>query len=58
MGYHKSNFQNVIYYTKKLVRVNPYKKEELTTLKDEINTASPLAEGERKWLLEQLEVMS
>lgn len=58
MGYHKSNFQNVIYYTKKLVRVNPYKKDELKKLQGEINEASPLAEGERSWLLDQIEIMS
>ena len=57
MGYHRSNFQNVIYYTKKLTRVNPYEKEELKALSNEINEAKPLAEGERKWLLEQLEAL-
>ena len=57
MGYHKGNFQNVIYYTKKLVRTNPYKKEEVKVLKEEVNQAKPLAEGERTWLLEQIEAL-
>lgn len=53
MGYHKSNYQNIIRYTKKLVRINPYDNGQRDKLRQEILSANPLTE--REWLLEQLE---
>ncbi len=55
MGYHKANFTNLIRLTKKLIKVNPYNKNTLGTLKAEIQEAKPLAAAEKNWLLEQLE---
>ncbi|MEZ5038955.1 MAG: hypothetical protein R2828_03660 [Saprospiraceae bacterium] len=53
MGYHKENYQNLIRYTKKIARVNPFKKEDVKALKTEILTAIPLTE--KDWLLQQLD---
>jgi hypothetical protein len=53
MGYHKSNYKNIIRYTKKLLRVAPYSKDQQEKLKAEIAEANPLTE--RKWLLEQVD---
>ena len=36
MGYHKENYQNILKYTRKLVRVTPYNKQQKEKLKDEI----------------------
>ncbi|MEO1515894.1 MAG: hypothetical protein AAFV95_12810 [Bacteroidota bacterium] len=55
MGYHKSNFKNIIRYTRKLVKVNPFNKAHVNKLKEEISTANPLSE--REWLLRQLNVI-
>ncbi len=55
MGYHKENYQNIIKYTKKIARVNPYSKKDVIRLKEDIQVAHPLTE--REWLLEQLESM-
>lgn len=55
MSYHKSNYKNIIRFTKKLVRTNPYNKKDIEKLEDEIKEANPLTE--RKWLLEQLEAL-
>ncbi|MCP3932594.1 MAG: hypothetical protein GY705_26285, partial [Bacteroidetes bacterium] len=53
IGYHKANYRNIIQFTKKLVRINPYDEKGKKTLKKEIEAANPLTE--RKWILEQLE---
>ena len=52
VGYHKENYQNIIKYTKKLVRINPFSKKDKEKLKTDIEKVSPLTE--RTWLLEQL----
>ncbi|MDX1666194.1 MAG: hypothetical protein R3350_03145 [Saprospiraceae bacterium] len=52
MGYHKANYQNIIKYTRKLIRINPYSSEQKDKLEQEIQTAKPLTE--RDWLLRQL----
>lgn len=52
LGYHKSNYKNIIRYTKKLLKVNPYSKAQKEKLKAEIETAKPLTE--KAWLLKQL----
>lgn len=53
MGYHKDNFQNLIRYTRKLARVNPFDKKAKTTLRNDIKSANLLSE--RDWLLQQLD---
>lgn len=53
IGYHKANYQNIVRYTKKLARINPFDKEQVTEFKGEVESASPLTE--RAWLLEQIE---
>ncbi len=53
LGYHKSNYKNIIRLTKKLLKVNPYSKRDKEKLKKEIKEANPLTE--REWLLQQLE---
>lgn len=55
IAYHRLNYQNVIKYTKKLVRTNPYNKTQIAKLRQEITAANPLTE--KAWLLKQLEEM-
>ena len=45
-------YKNIIRYTKKLLKVNPYSKAQKEKLKAEIETAKPLTE--KAWLLKQL----
>jgi hypothetical protein len=52
MGYHKSNYLNIIKFTKKILNLHPFQKEQIQKLKEEIETISPLTEKE--WLLAQL----
>jgi hypothetical protein len=52
LGYHKSNYKNIISLTKKLFKVNPYSQKDKDKLKKEIEEVNPLTE--REWLLEQL----
>jgi hypothetical protein len=53
IGYHKSNYRNIIRYTRRLLRVNPYDREAKQKLGHEISEAQPLTE--REWLLRQLD---
>ena len=53
MGYHKTNYKNIIAATKKLLKIFPASKEKKEKLKNEIHATSPLTE--KKWLLEQLD---
>ncbi len=53
MGYHKDNYKNIIQYTKKMLKMAHYDKEQIQKLKKEIETTNPLTE--RKWLLAQLD---
>lgn len=55
IGYHKDVFQNMLKYTQKLVRINPFDKDKRVTLREEIEKASPLTD--RPWLLEQIDKM-
>lgn len=55
MGYHKTAFKNLISYARKLVKVNPYDKEEIHILKKEVESVHPLSE--KPWLLAQLDKM-
>lgn len=52
VGYHKENYKNIVYYMQKLVRVNPFDKEEKQQLYKTIAQVTPLTS--KKWLLEQL----
>ena len=56
LGYHKSNYSNVLRSFKKLVRVNPYSKTQIEKLRKEVESTNPLTE--RPWLLEQLGKLS
>lgn len=55
IAYHKNIYKNLIRFTKRLVRLNPYDREQKEKLRKEIEAANPLPE--RKWLLEQLEAI-
>ena len=53
IGYHKNNYKNVIRYTKRLVKCNPYDKDEKNILSKSVQSEEILSE--KKWLLKQLE---
>lgn len=53
IGYHRSNYKNIIRLVKKLVKINPFSKAQRSKLKKEIEEVSPLTE--KKWLLAKLE---
>lgn len=55
IGYHKQIYSNLIRFTKKLVRINPYNKAQKEKLRREINQAKQLRE--KRWFLEQLDMM-
>ena len=55
IAYHKTIYNNLIRFTKRLVRVGPYDTAQKEKLRREIEEANPLPE--RKWLLEQLEAL-
>ena len=55
IAYHKNIYNNLIRFTKRLVRVGPYDSVQKEKLRREIEEANPLPE--RKWLLEQLEAL-
>lgn len=52
MAYHRENYINLIYFTKKLMESNPFEKKALITLRNEIENTKAIAEKE--WLLRQL----
>ena len=51
IGYHQENYLNLIHFTKKLMERNPYDKEELKNLREEM--VSTKAVAEKEWLLER-----
>lgn len=53
IGYHKKNYKNIIHFTKKLLKLNPFNQAQKNKLRLEIEESQPLTE--RKWLLEQLD---
>lgn len=53
IGYHKDNYQKVIYYTQQLMKLNPYDKTAKRKLQERIEGEESLLE--KKWLLERLE---
>lgn len=52
IGYHRSNYLNIVSFTKKLTSVNPYDKAQRKSLEDQIRKTEHLSEKE--WLLGQL----
>lgn len=52
VGIQKALYKNMLKYTKKLLKVNPYSKAQKEKLKAEIEAAKPLTE--KAWLLKQL----
>lgn len=56
IGYHRDGVENIVKYTQKLVRINPYDRTKRKELREEIqNTTSPIMD--RPWLLEQIDKM-
>lgn len=52
MGYHQSNYKNIIKFTRKLLSLKPYDKDSLKKLQKQVEQVSPLTE--KHWLLEQI----
>lgn len=52
LGYHRENYLNTIRFTRKLLDLNPFDKNEKAVLKKEIQAAKGV--GEKEWLLEQV----
>ena len=52
IGYHQTNYLNIIQYTKKLMAVNPYDRADRLRLRQQIEAEEILTE--REWLLDQL----
>ena len=55
LAYHKTAYTNLIRYTKKLIRVNPFDKKSKDNLRQEITVADPLIA--KDWFLKQLDEM-
>lgn len=53
LGYHRTNYSNLIKYTRKLVELNPFDREAKAALRSIIQAEEPLLEKE--WLLQQLD---
>lgn len=56
ISYHKDLYTNLIKYTKKLVKINPYNQQQKDLLAEEIKNVSPLPI--KTWLLERLAEIS
>ena len=54
IGYHRTNYMNIIKYTRKLINLNPYDKAAKNKLLAEVLAAENIAE--KKWLKEKLSV--
>lgn len=52
LGYHRENYLNTIFFTRKLLEVNPFDKSARAALRTEIETVKNL--GEKEWLLGQV----
>lgn len=55
MGYHQTNYKNLIHYTKKLVSISPFNKTAKQNLERRLSSEEILTEKE--WLLEQLKLL-
>jgi hypothetical protein len=53
MGSYKAIYTNLIKYSRKLIRINPFDHEQVSKLHQEIQSANPLPE--KQWFVEQLE---
>ena len=53
IGYHQTNYLNIVRFTKKILTTNLFDKSKKTKLREEIENEKILTEKE--WLLEQLE---
>ncbi len=53
LGYHKAHYKNLIKFSRKLISLPPYAKEEKLLLKKQIEASK--MRSERDWLLKQLE---
>lgn len=56
IGYHRTNYLNLIRLTQKLLTINVFDKKALQELRQQIQAEEPLTEKE--WLLEQVEKLS
>ncbi|MEL6863681.1 MAG: hypothetical protein AAFP19_04645 [Bacteroidota bacterium] len=52
IGYHKTNYLNIIHYTKKIVGLNFYDKEAVHTIKEQLHREKILTE--KTWLIQQI----
>ena len=52
LTYHRENYLNVIYFTRKLLEVNPFDKGARAALRHEVEGVAALTE--RRWLLERV----
>ena len=52
LTYHRENYFNIIYFTRKLLEVNPFDKEARAALRREVEETPTLTE--RGWLLERV----
>jgi hypothetical protein len=55
IGYHKENYMNIIFFFKKITKINPYDKEELKELENQIIDTEILTE--REWLLKRVRIL-
>lgn len=53
IGYHRKHYMNIIKYTRKLLKLNPYDKEAKSKLLTEVKSADTIAE--KNWLLKMME---
>lgn len=52
LGYHRTNYLNLVKYTRRLLFVSPFDQKSISTLKNDIEQESVLTE--KPWLLEQI----
>ncbi len=52
MRYHQENYSNTLYFINRLLKLNPFDKQEKKSLLKEIKQTKIL--GEKEWLLAQL----
>ena len=52
IGYHKTNYKNIVRYARRLMQLNPNSRTARQTLRQQIETETVLTEKE--WLLEMV----
>ena len=55
IGYHKTNYSNLLKFISKISKINPYDKREKLKLYDKVKSVNPVAE--KKWLLKQIQAL-